>query len=197
MFCNIFVVPLHWLLGFLFKKVQNVLFWWPSLCFIMYFVLFYCLSLSFFHAFISTFGLYYSSSVSILTEVLVYHLVLVSSVFSALFQPPASLHFVVHLLALLSLLFSSSNFFLSFVVPLDNGLTNFASWVTIPLVACWRFAQLRIILSCNHIRWMAVGWQRDRFPPVIHQDQDGQSFEQPGLVGGVHAHAGVSELDDP
>lgn len=160
------------------KKVQDVIFQWPSLCLFIYLILFHCLSLfcHIFHVFISTFSLYYSSFVSIVTcWFWAYYLFLVITVFSALFQCPASLCFVAHLLALLSLLFIS-NFFLCPVVCLDAKLTYLASWDDIRHAVCRRLAQLMITFSCNHVKWMPVGWQRGRFPPAVHQSVTNFSF---------------------
>lgn len=79
--------------------------------------------------FISAFSVYYSCSLcpDILGFVLSSGF---SSVFSTLFQSPECLHFVPYLLVLLRLLLFISNFFLSFVVPLDNELRNLPSWIT-------------------------------------------------------------------
>lgn len=133
----------------------------------------------FFHVFISTFSLYYFSFVSILTFwCLVYYLFLVISVFSALLLFCASLHFVAHLLALLSLPFFISNFFLSSVVSLDTKIMSLASWDDIPRAVCRRLAQLMITFSCKHVRWMPVGWQRERFPLVVHRSVTNSSFRK-------------------
>lgn len=131
----------------------------------------------FFHVFVSTFSLYYFSFVSILTFwCLVNYIFLVISVFSALFQFRASLHFVAHLLALLSLPFFISNFFLCSVVSLDTKIMYLASWDDIPRAVCRRLAQLMITISFKHVRWMPVGWQKERFPLVVHQSVTNSSF---------------------